>query len=106
MSITRTPDKINKTTQEMGNLSFDTDFNLNAFEALVYNPSLSSMDRMIQPSVSMVSSSYDYVSTAYPDSVTEIYTFKTGGSGGTTVATITMVYTDATKEFISTITKV
>lgn len=49
---------------------------------------------------------YDYVSVAYPDTVTEVYTFKYGGSGGTTSATITIVYTDATKEFLSTVTKV
>jgi hypothetical protein len=53
----------------------------------------------------LVPSAYDYISVAYPDTVTEVYTFKTGGSGGTTVATITIVYTDATKELLSTVTK-
>ena len=48
---------------------------------------------------------YDYVSVAYPNATTEIYTFKTGGSGGTTVATVTVVYTDSTKEDLSTVTK-
>ena len=46
--------------------------------------------------------SYDYVSVAYPDTTTEVYSFYTGGSGGTLVCTITIVYTDATKDFIST----
>lgn len=44
---------------------------------------------------------YDYFSVAYPLTTQEVYTFKTGGSGGTTVATITLNYTDATKEFLS-----
>ncbi|HNQ21212.1 MAG TPA: hypothetical protein PKI46_09145 [Bacteroidales bacterium] len=48
---------------------------------------------------------YDYVSVAYPDTETEIYTYKTGGSGGTTVATVTIVYTDATKENLDSVTK-
>jgi hypothetical protein len=54
----------------------------------------------------LLSVAYDYLSVAYPDGVTEVYTYKTGGSGGTTVATVTMVYTDSTKASISTITKV
>lgn len=48
---------------------------------------------------------YDYFEVAYPETDEEVYTFKTGGSGGTTVATVTIVYTDDTKEFISTVTK-
>lgn len=48
---------------------------------------------------------YDYVSVAYPIATTETYTFKTGGSGGNTVATVTIVYTDATKENLSTVTR-
>jgi hypothetical protein len=48
---------------------------------------------------------YDYVSVAYPDATTETYTFKTGGAGGTTVATVSVVYTDSTKESLSTVTK-
>ena len=48
---------------------------------------------------------YDYLSVDYPDTVTEIYTYKTGGSGGTTVATLTTVYTSASKEVLSSVTK-
>jgi hypothetical protein len=43
----------------------------------------------------------DYFAVAYPTSVQEIYTFKDGGVGGTTVAIVTLNYTDATKEFLS-----
>lgn len=48
---------------------------------------------------------YDYLSVAYPSADTETYTFKAGGSGGTTVAVLTLVYTDSTKEFLSSATK-
>jgi hypothetical protein len=49
---------------------------------------------------------YDYVAVTYPDVDEEVYTFKTGGSGGTTVATITVLYTDATKANLLSATKV
>jgi len=49
---------------------------------------------------------YDYISAAYPNATTEVYTFNVGGSGGITVNTITVVYTDSTKSFISNVTKV
>ncbi len=44
---------------------------------------------------------HDYGSVNYATATQEIYTFKTGGSGGTTVGTLTLNYTDATKENIS-----
>ena len=50
--------------------------------------------------------SYDFVAATYPDSVTEVFTFKLGGAGGTTKAVITIVYTDGSKDLISTVTKV
>ena len=40
---------------------------------------------------------YDYIAAAYPSGTVETYTYKSGGSGGTTVATITVTYVDATK---------
>lgn len=48
---------------------------------------------------------YDYVSAAYPLNTQEVYTFKSGGVGGTTVATVTIDYTDNTKELIATVAK-
>ena len=53
----------------------------------------------------LVTLPYDYISAAYPSSSSETYTFKSGGSGGTTVATVAVVYTDSTKENLSTVTK-
>lgn len=47
---------------------------------------------------------YDYVSNS-PTSTTDTFTFKTGGSGGTTVATVAIVYTDSSKNTLSSATK-
>ena len=49
---------------------------------------------------------YDFVSMALSaGDTTETYTFKTGGSGGTTVATVIIVYTTSTRTILSTVTK-
>lgn len=45
---------------------------------------------------------YDYVAVAYPTTSQEVYTFKTGGVGGTTVATITLNFSDAVTKAILT----
>lgn len=47
---------------------------------------------------------YDYVSQAQA-TLTDTWSFKTGGSGGTLVATVTITYTDSTKATISTVAK-
>lgn len=52
-----------------------------------------------------ITSSYDYVSVAYPNDTTEVFTFKIGGSGGTTTNTVTITYVDSTKAQMSTVTK-
>lgn len=51
----------------------------------------------INPFAGLTPSTFDYVAVTYPSPTQEVYTFKTGGSGGTTVATITVNYTDSTK---------
>jgi hypothetical protein len=44
---------------------------------------------------------WDYVSMALSGgNTTETYTFKTGGSGGTTVGTVTVVYTSSAREVL------
>ena len=48
---------------------------------------------------------YDYISATYPLTTQEVYVYKTGGSGGTTVATVTVNYVDATKEAILNVSK-
>jgi hypothetical protein len=49
---------------------------------------------------SLVNVAYDYVAVTYPTTTQEVYAFKSGGSGGTTTATVTVNYTDTTKDFI------
>lgn len=40
---------------------------------------------------------YDYVDIQQTNATTDTYVFKTGGSGGTTVRTVTVVYTSSAK---------
>lgn len=47
---------------------------------------------------------WDYMSRSL-NSATETYVFKVGGSSGTTVMTLTVVYTDTTLTTVSSITK-
>jgi len=68
------------------------------------NPATNSM--LVEESGGMTIPSFDYVSMALSaGDTTETYTFKTGGAGGTTVATVTVVYTDSTREVLSSVTK-
>ena len=53
----------------------------------------------------LVPEKYDYVAITYPDIVTEVYTYKSGGSGGTTVGTLTYVYNDSTKQKLVSIAR-
>jgi hypothetical protein len=48
---------------------------------------------------------YDYIGATYPTAVQEVYVYKTGGSGGVTVATLTIDYIDSSKANISAVTK-
>lgn len=53
----------------------------------------------------MVTESYDYIAVTYPTSSSEQYVFKTGGSGGTTVATVVVTYTSSAKTDLSSVEK-
>lgn len=54
---------------------------------------------------SLVPAKYDYISRAWnAGTFTETWTFKTGGSGGSTVATITIVYDTVTMDNIVSVT--
>jgi hypothetical protein len=48
---------------------------------------------------------FDYLSASYPNSTTEVYTYKSGGSGGITVAVLTVVYTTVAKDFVSSVAR-
>lgn len=48
---------------------------------------------------------FDAVSVTYPDATTEVYSFRKGGLTGGISLVVTIVYTDATKALVSTITR-
>ena len=49
---------------------------------------------------------FNYIGVTYPDTSTEVYTYKSGGSGGTTVGVITLAFSDAvTKNILLSVTK-
>lgn len=50
---------------------------------------------------SLIKFDFDYYSVAYPTTTQEVYTYKKGGSGGTTMGTVTINYTDATKAYVT-----
>ena len=47
---------------------------------------------------------HDYISLSQ-NATQDIWTYKTGGAGGTTVATVTVTYTSSAKEIIDTIVR-
>lgn len=47
----------------------------------------------------------DAIVVTYPSSTVEVYTFKSGGVSGTTLQTLTVTYTTAIKDLISTVEK-
>ena len=54
----------------------------------------------------LITEKFDFIGADFPDSVTETYTYKSGGASGTTVATVTVVYTSSAKIAVSSVTKV
>lgn len=52
-----------------------------------------------------VPSDSDSIVASYPNATTEVYEYKSGGVSGTLLQTITVTYTDSTKEFIDTVVK-
>lgn len=62
-----------------------------------------SQDRFrITPTNALVTDPYDNIQVTYPDAITEVYTYKLGS---TTTSTVTVVYTDASKASLSSVTK-
>jgi hypothetical protein len=48
---------------------------------------------------------YDAITVEYPDTTTEVFKYRSGGAGGTIQATITVTYTDTTKDDISSVVR-
>lgn len=51
----------------------------------------------------LVPENFDYIGADYPSTDTEIYTYKQGGNAGTIVATVTVVYTTSSKDFVHSV---
>ena len=54
------------------------------------------------PTASLVPFAFDAIEAAYPSSTTETYTYKRGGS---TVATVTVTYTNSSKEVLASVAR-
>lgn len=97
------------TLQNMGNSSFDEDYGINAVEVLNFDPNgvSSGVGGMLRayPANPLNLKPYDYASRAITNSTTITWTFKSGGSSGAVTNTLVIVYTDATLETISNVTK-
>ena len=59
--------------------------------------------KKMQLSNPLIKKPFDNIEAAYPDPVTETYTYRQGGIGGTLVGIVTVVYTDATKNNLSNV---
>lgn len=59
----------------------------------------------VKPTGTLVSEKFNYIAASYPDTVTEVYSYKNGGATGTLVATVTVVYSDSTKAQIVSVAK-
>ena len=101
--ITR-PTQTKHSEQNVLNDSYDSDFDVLAVENLVYDPTSAALSRQYPPNALNLKP-FDYLSRVLTNSTTETYTFKSGGSGGTTTNTVVIVYTDSTLDIISTVTK-
>lgn len=80
-----------------------SDLDSNQIIQKVYEASNQSLN--VNVSGTLVSEAFDYIAVAYPLATQEVYTYKMGGSGGDTVATLTINYVDATKAQILNVAK-
>lgn len=93
------------TEQYMQNASFDEDFGVLSSVILTHDPTSGTLARAY-PANALNLKPYDYVSMALSNGdATETYTFKSGGSSGTTTNTVVIVYTDSTRSVLSSVTK-
>jgi hypothetical protein len=96
------PDITKRTSQYIDNLSFDETYQ----EATVLPVLVSNGTLIRQIAEGIQIPKFDYVARGWnAGTFTETWTFKIGGSGGTTVATVTIVYDDVNMSNIVTVTK-
>lgn len=59
----------------------------------------------VNPISGLVTAAFDAITVAYPSSTQEVYSYRTGGTGGTVVATLTLNYVDSTKAQLASVAK-
>lgn len=78
------------------------DFTNNTRKEVRTNPS---GDLRVEQTNALIPTAYDYIGMNYAGATADVYTYKTGGSGGTTVATLTVNYTGVDKSVISSVVR-
>lgn len=72
-----------------------------------YSPGLNSGTALgtinTKETTGLVPVAFDYIGLDYSGSTTDVYTYKTGGSGGTTVAIVTVTWTSSAKTIMSNV---
>lgn len=58
---------------------------------------------IINPASGFAIPAFNYIGVNLAGSTTDVYTYKSGGSGGTTVATLTITYTSSAKTTIASV---
>lgn len=91
--------------EQILNQSFDQNTQKLQVEALAYDPVNQTPTPMQQPATGFTINGYDYFNVSSVDSTTDLITYKKGGASGSTLATLTVVYTDTSKDTVQTITK-
>lgn len=101
MAIDRNAPDIEKSEQRVLNTSYDKKYDVLAFLPLAENAAGTAVMRQKQQLVA--GADYDYLDVQQTSGTVETFVFKTGGSGGTTVRTIVVTYTDTSKSDIDTV---
>ena len=67
-----------------------------------YSPGL---NKDVIEQATLVPFAFDFIAANYSGSTVDVYTYKTGGSSGVVVATITVTWTDATKSVLVSVAR-
>lgn len=113
---TGVPEKTSQSEQYVLNYSFDELYKILMVGLAGFNPTTTNYDRIQIDNVTggiktsatnggLVTAAYDYTAYTNTNTTTDTYVYKSGGAAGTTVATVTIVYTDTTKAQVSTVTR-
>ena len=72
-----------------------------------YSPGLNTSNDAIKTleQTGLLPKIYDYIAIDYSGTTSDVYTFKQGGVLGTTAAVMTIAYTDATKNILSSVAR-